>query len=424
MFYLIANALSMPGEIKMKIGNDASINKIEDAAKFDVVSAAADLVAALRKRTRETDQLSKLPEETISDLEKARLFEMVVPKMYGGLQSPLETYLDALIEIGRGDGSVAWTLDLISTGTWMTAALFPRQVTDQVFAHGYRFRTPTAPSPRKATVRRATGGYVIEDGLWMYNTGFYHAHWDLLGIPLVNEAGDVIGSGLALLPSTDVTPLDDWDAIGLRGSGSTSVTVKDVFVPDERVAMMSQMLQDDYAGTHLRSEHLYRFPMLPLVATKLICPMLGMARTAVELLMEKVDTRGIAFTNYSKQADASVTHLQIGEATEKIDAAEAIVRNSMRLLDEMAASSQRMSTLQRARIWRDAAYASQLIWEGVDRIAGASGTTFVKRDEPLNRVWRDVRVATMHGGNVRETSMEIYGRVAMGMPSNTFLLPL
>ncbi|GAB7521264.1 hypothetical protein PBS_02470 [Paraburkholderia sp. 2C] len=112
--------------------------------------------------------------------------------------------------------------------------------------------------------------------------------------------------------------------------------------------------------------------------------MLGMARTAVELLMEKIDTRGIAFTNYGKQAEASVTHLQIGEATEKIDAAEAIIRNSMRLLDEVAAGGQRMSTLQRARIWRDAAYASQLIWEGVDRIAGASGTAFVKRDEPLN----------------------------------------
>jgi hypothetical protein len=55
-----------------------------------------------------------------------------------------------------------------------------------------------------------------------------------------------------------ITLLHDWHTIGLRGSGSTSVAVKDVFVPNERIALLSETLQEDYASTHLRDEPLYR----------------------------------------------------------------------------------------------------------------------------------------------------------------------
>ncbi|HVE10936.1 MAG TPA: acyl-CoA dehydrogenase [Paraburkholderia sp.] len=399
------------------------LDRTETTQLADPPTAAAALVPTLRSRAVQTQALSRLPDDTIADFEQARLFDMVVPKMYGGHQSSLETYLDTLIEVGRGDGSAAWVLGLLSTGTWMVATMYPQHVTDQVFAPGSRFRTATTLNPRKATVRRVAGGYVIEDGLWMYNSGFYHAHWDLLGIPLVDDAGRVTGLGSALLPAADVTPLHDWDTIGLRGSGSTNVTVKGVFVPDERIALMSRNLQDDYASPHLRGEPEYRFPLVPLLTTRLLCPMLGMARAAVELLMDKIGTRGIAFMTYGKQAEAPVTHLRIGEATAKIDAAESIVRNSIRLLDTAAARGDRLSVLQRARLWRDAGYATQLIWEGVDQIAAASGTAFINRDTPLSHVWHDVRVASIHGALLRDTCLEIFGRLAAGMPANTMLLP-
>ena len=82
-----------------------------------------------------------------------------------------------------------------------------------------------------------------------------------------------------------------------------------------------------------------------------------------------------------------------------------------------------MSQQQRARLWRDGALASQMIWEAVDTLAGASGTAFINRNAPMNRVWRDVRVAYMHGGLYMNTVMEIYGRVAVGKTPNTPMLP-
>ncbi|HEY3599643.1 MAG TPA: acyl-CoA dehydrogenase [Paraburkholderia sp.] len=389
----------------------------------DVVAAAAALVPVLRSRAAESDTLLKLPDTTIADFEKARLFEMVVPKMYGGLQSPLETYMDVMIQLGRADGSAAWALGLLSSGTWMAATLFPKHVTDEVFAKGGKFRTAGALGPRKAKTRRVDGGMVIEDALWMYNSGAYHAHWNVLGIPIVDDAGQMTGMGSALVPSSDVIFLNDWDPIGLRGSGSTSIAVKDLFVPNDRISLTSRNLQDDYASTHLRGEAAYRMPMVPLLAARLLCPILGMAKAALELFVDKVPTRGIAFTTHDKQDEAAVTHLQIGEASSKIDAAEAIVRRTMQNLEANAASGTRMTQEQRARIWRDGGFASQLIWEAVDMMAAASGTAFINAKSPINRVWRDVRVATMHGGICLSTCLELYGRISTGKAPNTMLLP-
>jgi 3-hydroxy-9,10-secoandrosta-1,3,5(10)-triene-9,17-dione monooxygenase len=392
-------------------------------ARADVVKAAAALVPTLRSRAAETDTLSKLPDTTLADFEQAQLFEMAVPQLYGGLQSSLETSLDVLIEIGRGDGAAAWTLGMMSTATWMAAALYPKHVTDQVFAKGGDFRTASSLALRTAHTKRSAGGYVIEDGLWMYGTGVYHSYWMHLAIPVVDDAGRPAGLGLALVPTSDVITLDDWDAIGLRGSGSTSVAVKDLFVPDERVSLMSRNLRDDYTSTHLRNERIYTMPLIPLLATRLVCPMLGMARAALELFMAGIDTRGIAYLTYQKQSDASVTHLRIGEASAKLDAAESIIRHSIWSLEASACDHERMALEQRARIWRDAGFASRLIWEAVDRLAGASGTAFINRHAPMSRVWHDVRVANMHGGIHIDTCLELYGRVAAGKAPNTLLLP-
>src|SRR5690349_1452832 len=80
----------------------------------DVVARAAALRPNLRQRATETDRLAKLPESTVADLEQARLFEITTPRRYGGLQLDVRTYLDAMVELGRGDASVSWVATLVN----------------------------------------------------------------------------------------------------------------------------------------------------------------------------------------------------------------------------------------------------------------------------------------------------------------------
>ena len=106
-------------------------------------------------------------------------------------------------------------------------------------------------SSRKARVRSVQSGYIIDEGTWSFNSGVYHANWDLLGIPLVDSAGNVVDQGLAAIPIEQVQILNDWDTIGLRGSGSSSVAVRNLFVPAERVASIQAAITGRYASSSL-----------------------------------------------------------------------------------------------------------------------------------------------------------------------------
>lgn len=395
-----------------------------NAAQIDknLVAAASALIPTLRARSTQTARISRLPDATIADLEAARLFEMAVPKMYGGLQSSLRTLVDVLVELGKGDGSVAWNVCLLSGGIWMAAALFPKVVGDEVFAPGNNTRVANSLSVRNAKTRRVDGGIVIEDGIWAFNSGVVHAAWDVLAIPLVDEAGKVVDKALALVPSSDLTLLNDWNTAGLRGSGSMNVAINNVFVPDERIIAFSRWLKEDYGATYLRRQPLYQMPMVALMTIRLVCPALGMAKAALEMFVEKAPHRSIAFTPYDKQSEAVVTHLQVAEASMKIDTAELLLQRAADAMDTSVATGQPLSFADRIRNRRDTSYASQLIWEAMDGLAGASGGSFASLENGMNQIWQDVRVATLHGGINPSTAMELYGRVMCGLEQNTQLI--
>jgi hypothetical protein len=77
----------------------------------------------------------------------------MVPKMYVGLQCSPRTFMDAVVELGRGDGSAAWALAIVSASTWMAATLYSKQVVDKNFSGG-NFRTAGALAPRKSKTKR------------------------------------------------------------------------------------------------------------------------------------------------------------------------------------------------------------------------------------------------------------------------------
>src|SRR5580704_18805704 len=112
---------------------DAAASRVLSTTEISLVEAARSLIPTLRSRSSETDALARLPDSTIADLEKTQLFGMLVPKRYGGLQCSLRTFMDVVVELGRGDCSAAWTVALLSASTWMAATLYPKHVVDNIF---------------------------------------------------------------------------------------------------------------------------------------------------------------------------------------------------------------------------------------------------------------------------------------------------
>ncbi|GAB4064422.1 acyl-CoA dehydrogenase family protein [Ancylobacter sonchi] len=376
----------------------------------------------LRARAAETSRLGRLPAETIGELEQADLFRLCLPELYGGEEASLDTLLDVTLELGTADGSVAWTYAILSGGIWMAAALYPPETTDQVFGSGQPFRTASVMAPSRVRTRRVEGGLLIEEGQWAFNSGIHHAQWDVVSVPILDANGNRVDFAAALLPAEELTLLDDWNTFGLRGTGSVSVTVENVFVPDSRLAPYSRALADDFAPGPLRDRPGFNLPVLPMLATKLAFPCLAIARDFLRLFVERAGARPIPLTFYAAQSEAAATHLQVGEATAKVDAAETLLRRSIAHMEAAAASRQPLSREQRMRIWRDAAFAARLCREAVDLLAGVSGGSLARAGSPMERHWHDLRVATLHAGLSPTATFEIFGRLMFGLPPNSPLV--
>ncbi|WP_158646933.1 acyl-CoA dehydrogenase family protein [Bradyrhizobium huanghuaihaiense] len=398
-------------------GRDRADTSYDSSAGVDetVVARARNFVPELRCRSNEIRTIGRIPHDLFDRLFANGLFGLSTPRNYGGLQANVKASKAAITELGRGDLSVGWVAAVMNNAAWIHYALFPKDVKDRLSATPGGFRGCVAASVIKATVRKAPGGYVIEEGRWAFNSGVHHANWDVLAIPLADDVGNIIDHGLALVPIEDVKILDDWDAMGLSGTGSSGVIVKDVFVAEELVTSASALLAGE---TQKASETapLYRAAADPLLTISQFFPALGAAQTAVDIFLDRLPGRMIYGLN-EKRIESAVTHLQIGEITAKIDAADVLVQRAAEALDRNAESmGEYMSTLDRARIRRDIAFAVRLIMEAADTLASAYGGSAAGTADPMGHIWCDLRVAALHGLLVPSTSLELYGRLRCGQP--------
>lgn len=377
----------------------------------DVVAAVTALLPELRAAQAESDRLGRPPEHIVEKLRAAGAYDLTIPKQYGGVGADMKTWMDVVTEIGRGDAGVAWAVTLVASCNWTFSSFFPKQIVDKVFSK------PGATlagvfTGRQLTSRRVEGGILVEKGTWFFNSGVYQATWDMLGVTMFDDAGEPIGPGIALVPMSDVMLLHDWNPSGIRGSGSTNVSMENVFIPDERIIPLPAVAMGTQPRTYEGAAP--RVAFMPAMVSILTYPILGASLHMIENFMKTLPKRDIKLTSYTKSAEAPVTHLQIGEATAKIETARLLLASGVREMDEWSERIEYMPPLTRARIGRDCAFAERLMWEGVDMLASQSGGSFSWLSNIGNRLWQDVKVGSMHPLVSLTSHYENYGRMLAG----------
>ena len=372
----------------------------------DLLERARSFVPELRAARAEIDAQGRTPSGLAARLKAAGLYSMTVPTAYGGAQANLSTWRQVVTEIGKGDAGVAWGVSLINSANWAVAALFSRHVVDQVFATADD-GVAGVLSPRGVVARRVEGGMQVEKGMWFFNSGVYQATWDLLGIPLFNDAGEPVGVGAALVPIAEVQLLDDWDSSGLRGSGSTNVAMKDVFIPQERIIDLRASLFGARTGA-FGHEALYQGAFLAF-------PVLRAGMHMLEAFLAKLPKRDIKNTIYTKAGEAAITHVQLGQATFKLDVAALVIKTVCDAIDAASERGETMDFAERARLCRDVASADKLVWEAAEILADASGGTFSHNGNVLNRIWQDIKVGCAHPMVAPTSHYENYGRSLCGV---------
>jgi 3-hydroxy-9,10-secoandrosta-1,3,5(10)-triene-9,17-dione monooxygenase len=348
----------------------------------------------------------------------AGLLKLRVPVRYGGFETDVRTVCEVMAELARGDGSVGWTIATLTLACTQVG-LFPDEVQDEIFADpGVRICGTASPGGIAAP---AEGG-VILNGEWHFNSGAPLCQWDVHSSLLATPDGQYLPAAIAV-PMTDLTIVDDWHTAGLRGTSSVTVIAKDVFVPQQRVLpFLPVLLQSEHLSRQNAGSPAWKVPFVAWSVTVASSPALGMARAAQELFMERLPGRKIIYTNYDRQIEAPLTHLQVAEAAMKADEAAFHLYRAADRMDAKGLAGESFTVQEKALTRMDAATSCLRAKEAVDVLNTASGGSSLYNDVPIQRINRDVQAINLNGVVHPNTNAEIYGRVLCGLEPNTNLL--
>jgi 3-hydroxy-9,10-secoandrosta-1,3,5(10)-triene-9,17-dione monooxygenase len=385
----------------------------------DLVARARALIPALRQRTAEADALRKVPPESVAAVKRAGLYKVLQARRYGGYQMSIRTHIDTLAEVARGCTSAAWCMAVTHAHSWLMA-LFPEQAQKETYGADPDTLISAVIAPR-GTARAVDGGYRL-NGFWPFASGCEHSQWLFLGAGIENAKGEKIDEADLLVPTRDVTIKDDWNVVGLRGTGSCSVVAKDLFVPAHRYLSLPGIIGGKAPGLMLHDGWLYRSAPVPVLALALAPAALGAAETALEAFKERLPGRTVAYTQGEAQLAMPTTHMQAATAATKIGMARLLLYHCADEIQAAAERGEMMEFAKRARVRMDCAQAARECLEAVEILYLASGGSGIGDASPLGRAWRDLHAINMHGLLNIETNREMYGRVVLGLEPNTPLI--
>lgn len=386
-----------------------------------LIEKARSLQKQLRDATLEIDQTSKIPDEIIQAIRENGLLKILRPKMFGGFETDMRTYFDVVTEISRGNPSAGWFVSLSNIRDYMISYAFGREALHEIFGPNRDQDVVLAGNfkPIRIDIEKVDGGYFIKDAQWPFVSGSPYADWFYFGAP-VDDGNGGVEMAIIVIPRRDVEVMDDWNVVGLRGSGSNSVVVKDVFIPDHRVSLDRLAQQGHYIIEELQENPLYRTPFVPSLTLSIAAPALGIAQGGFDLHKERVSKASIGNTFYSKMSEAPVTHLQISEIDMKLECARMLFNQAINDLDDYSTRGQDFTQKESIRIKAMFGYANQLCKEAFDLMLAGAGSVFAYNNNVFQTFYRDFISMHLHGFITPSSLLETYGRTMCDLEPNTY----
>jgi alkylation response protein AidB-like acyl-CoA dehydrogenase len=260
------------------------------------------------------------------------------------------------------------------------------------------------------------GGYMLS-GKWGFASGCDNADWLYLGAKLATGT-DAKATELAfmLVPSGDLRSLDNWNAIGLAGTGSHDVVVEQAFVPEHRVLPIS-WLENPPPATRDVSP-LYRIPMLSAVQVALSVVAIGAAQGALDEFLEATRVRlttGALMGAGNRMAEFQNVQIRVGEAMGLIDAALLLLRRDAAETMATVREGGEVSIEARIRNRRDHALTVKLAIQAVSGLFEVVGGGGLSTDSAFQRHWRDAHAAGKHVSLQWDVIGAMAGQHALGL---------
>ncbi|MFJ5712549.1 3-hydroxy-9,10-secoandrosta-1,3,5(10)-triene-9,17-dione monooxygenase oxygenase subunit [Streptomyces sp. NPDC093105] len=377
----------------------------------DVLRAVRELTPGLRARAEETEQTRRLPEATLKELRESGVFRLLRPRAHGGLAADPRAHFTAVRELAGACGSTGWVASVFGVHLWHLALFDPR-AQQEVWGEDPDTLLCSSYAPG-ATAAVHDGGYTLH-GRWHFSSGSDHADWALLGGLVPPGEGEPPALRAFLVPRADFRVEDEWDTVGLRGTGSNDVVVEDAYVPAHRTLELG-VPDLAYPGRAVNVEPVYRMAFPAMFTTAVAVPSVGIAEAAVRHHCDALRARIAAGTPRRGDLEAA-GQLRIARGAGEIDAAWRQLIGNIGELYDCAQRDEAPSLALRARARRDQVLAAERAMEVVDTLmAYAGGNAMRAGAGVLQRAWRDTRTARGHAANDIERGLLPFAQQALGL---------
>jgi len=347
----------------------------------------------------------------------AGLFRMLVPASLGGAETDLITFAEVIELIAAADGSTAWCLGQ-GGGSAQIAAGIERETARAIFGDGTAI---IAWGPGAGTAAAVDGGYRIT-GKWPFASGCHHATWMGGTARIINTDGsprlrwDGAPEVRRMLFQASVPKFFDvWDVSGLRGTGSDTYSVEDLFVSEaySLPALLSGLPRPD-----LRHEPgpLYAFPLVLIYAIAFASVALGIARGALDAFVELAGAK-TARGAPGLLRDDGVIQSQVARSEAGTRSARAFLHAAIHDAWAAAGPETQIPIECRVPIRLASTHAIHAAAQAVDTVYHAAGATAIFAGNPFERRFRDVHAVTQQGQG-SQAHFKTVGQYLLGLDPN------
>jgi indole-3-acetate monooxygenase len=381
----------------------------------DPVARARELGAEIAAAADEIERTRRIPEPLLERLHDSRLFRMLLPRAADGDETEPALYVAAVEELARHDASIAWNVFTANSAALIAAYLAPA-VNRAVFADP---RSTVAWGPPNACRASAVDGGYRLTGRWDFGSGCRQANWmgahchvlEADGTLRLNRFGQPTVRTL-LFPADEVTLLDTWQTIGLRGTASDSYSVNDLLV--------SEAFSSTREDPTLRRERgpLYAFTMQGLYASGVAAVALGTAGSRLSELPELASRK--TPRNLARLADNAVVQAEVARAEARLGSARAYLIETLTTIYAQAGEVAPIEVADRARVRLACTNAIQGATEVTDFAYKAAGVDAIFPGSPFERRFRDMHTLSQQI-QARGAHFEAVGQILLGVPPEVFL---
>ena len=344
------------------------------------------LIEEIERRRDEFDRLSHVPRDMIAKMKRAGIYRASTPRRFGGDALPPPRFLDILERIAIADGSTAWVAAFGSANTYLAA--LPVETQQQIYAKGPDQVFAGGLYPLQPAIK-VPGGYKVS-GQWRFASGCKGADWIGVGIGGTPASSGDAGAGkpfTAVLPASDVEIVDNWNVVGMQGTGSHDLRLRDKFVEAQWTFVRG--------GGALIDEPLYRYPAVAYQAQVHAAVNVGLARAALDLLTEMSGATRTT-TGAPRLADRAYYRSGLAKAEANWRSARAFFYESAEAAWQTIIAGDPVTPAQSNLMRLSATHAAQVCAEVVMQAYQMAGIAAIYRESRLQRLVRDSIVVTQH----------------------------